>query len=259
MSHIIPIRNSSRTNRRTASTSLDTDEHSEFENPTLPQLKQTLAEVVGLNQAIAKSQVHANVGLEQLKVLVERNLQFTQDLMVLMQQDSKARYCAYHDELTRLPNRRLLHDRFIQALGQAQRQHKQVVVLLLDLDGFKGVNDRFGHAAGDVLLQQVAKRLNDCVRVADTVCRYGGDEFVLVLPEIEHNNTAGVVADKIRTHLDAPYHVDDNVIAIKASIGSAVYPNDGEDFRSLIGHADLAMYRAKRDTTQTSSVSLKPT
>ena len=162
MNHIIPSRYSStRSNRRAANNSLDPAEHSEFENPTLPQLKQTLAEVVGLNQALAKSQVHANVGLDQLKVLVERNLQLTQDLMVLMQKDSKARYFAYHDELTRLPNRRLLQDRFRQALAQAQRQHKQVVVLLLDLDGFKGVNDRLGHAAGDVLVQQVAKRLND--------------------------------------------------------------------------------------------------
>ena len=96
-------------------------------------------------------------------------------------------------------------------------------------------------------MQQVAKSLNDC-------CRYGGDEFVLVLPEIEHDNTAGVVADKIRTHLDAPYRVDGNVIAIEASIGIAVYPNDGEDYRSLIEHADLAMYRAKGDTTPTSRV-----
>ena len=155
---------------------------------------------------------------------------------------------------TRLPNRQRRHDRFRQALAQAQRQHKQVVVLLLDLDGFKGVSDRLGHAAGHHVLQQVAKRLNDCVRVADTVCRYGGDEFVLVLPEIEHDNTAGVVADKIRTHLDAPYRVDGNVTAIKASIGIAVYPNDGEDYRSLIEHADLAMYRAKGDTTPTSRV-----
>ena len=88
-------------------------------------------------------------------------------------------------------------------------------------------------------MQQVAKSLNDC-------CRYGGDEFVL--PEIEHDNTAGVVADKIRTHLEARCRVDGNVIAIKASIGAAVYPNDGEDYRSLIEHADFAMYRAKGNT-----------
>ena len=148
---------------------------------------------------------------------------------------------------TRLPNRQRLHGRFRQALAQAQRQHKQVVVLLLALEEFKGVNDRLGHAAGDQVLQQVAKRLNDC-------CRYGGDEFVLVLPEIEHDNTAGVVADKIQTHLDARYRVDCNVIAIKASIGIAVYPNDGKDFRSLIEHADLAMYRAKGATTPTTRV-----
>ncbi len=120
-------------------------------------------------------------------------------------------------------------------------------MLLLDLGGFKGVIDRLGHAVGDQVLQQVAKRLNDC-------CRYGGDEFVLVLHEIEHDNTAGVVADKIRTHLNTPYRVDGNVIAIKASTGIAVYPNDGEDFRSLIEHADLAMYRAKGDTAPTSRV-----
>ncbi len=83
----------------------------------------------------------------------------------------------------------------------------------------------------------MAKRLNNC-------CRYGGDEFVLVSPEIEHDNAAGLVADKIRTHLDAPYRVDGNAISIKASIGIAVYPNDGEDYRSLIEHADFAMYLA---------------
>ena len=110
-------------------------------------------------------------------------------------------------------------------------------MLLHDLGGFKGVIDRLGHVAGDQVLQQVAQRLNDC-------SRYGGDEFVLVLHEIEHDNTAGVVLDKIRTHLDAPCRVDGNVIAIKASIGIAVYPNDGEDFRSLIEDADFEMYRA---------------
>ena len=137
--------------------------HNGFANPSLPQLQRAVAELVELNRALAESQAHANLGLDQIKVLVERNLQLTQDLMLLMQKESKARYFAYHDDLTGLPNRRLLQDRLKQALAQAERQHKQVAVLLLDLDGFKIVNDRLGHLAGDHLLQQVAKRLTNCV------------------------------------------------------------------------------------------------
>jgi len=166
-------------------------------------------------------------------------------LIRLAQRVAQARHFAYHDELTGLPNRSLLLDRLRQAVAQASRQHKQVALLFLDLDGFKGVNDRFGHAAGDTLLQQVAERLAACIRGGDTACRYGGDEFVIMLPEIDGAESAAAVAQKIHGHLAAPYVVDGQAITVTASIGAAVYPADGKDCSELIKQADIAMYLAK--------------
>ena len=106
----------------------------------------------------------------------------------------------YHDELTGLPNRRLLRDRLNQ-MAQGARQHKQVVLLLLDLDGLETINDQLGHAAGDKVLQAVAERLSASIRAADTACRYGGDEFVIMLPEVDQPGLAGAVAAKVRARL----------------------------------------------------------
>jgi diguanylate cyclase (GGDEF)-like protein len=155
------------------------------------------------------------------------------------------RHFAYHDELTGLPNRALLLDRLNQALVRAKRQHKQLALLLLDLDGFKDVNDRLGHIAGDKLLQRVAERLLSCIRGSDTACRYGGDEFVVLLPEVDDQNRALVVAGEIHARLAKPYMVDDYSIAVTASIGVAVYPLDGKTENDLIKQADVAMYLAK--------------
>lgn len=222
-----------------------------FDDPGVARLEAAVEEVTELNRILARNQERATMGLEQVKALVERNLQLTYQLTLLLQKESKARYYAYHDDLTGLPNRRLLRDRLKQAVAQAARQHKQVVVLLLDLDGFKSLNDRLGHSAGDQLLEQVAKRLTDCVRAADTVCRYGGDEFVVMLPEFDSGDTATAVAQKIRVNLDIPYTIDDEIIGVTASIGIAVYPNDGRTYQALIKEADAAMYRSK--VTKTSS------
>jgi diguanylate cyclase (GGDEF)-like protein len=120
-----------------------------------------------------------------------------------------------------------------------------VGLLLLDLDGFKIVNDRLGHATGDKLLQRVAERLLFCIRGADTACRYGGDEFVILLPEVDGEKSAAEVAQKLRAHLAKPYVVDDHSIAVTASIGTAVYPCDGSSQNDLIRRADIAMYLAK--------------
>jgi len=147
--------------------------------------------------------------------------------------------------LTGLPNRSLLRDRLNQAIVQAARQNKQVGLLLLDLDGFKIVNDRLGHATGDKVLQRVAERLLSCIRGADTACRYGGDEFVILLPEIDGEKSAAEVAQKLHAHLAMPYIVDGNAIAVTSSIGIAVYPCDGSSQDDLIRRADVAMYLAK--------------
>lgn len=219
-----------------------------LENPHQASSTAVAAEVETLKRTLAETKAHEKIRLQQIKTLIELNLELTQELTLLTEKESKARHIAYHDELTGLPNRRLLQDRFKQAVAQAARQHKQVVVMLLDLDGFKSINDSLGHPVGDHLLQQVAKRLTACVRVADTVCRYGGDEFVVMLPEFEDGDTAAAVAEKIRAQLEIPYVLNGELVTVRASIGVAEYPGDGSNYRALIKQADIAMYRAKADS-----------
>jgi diguanylate cyclase (GGDEF)-like protein len=153
---------------------------------------------------------------------------------------------AYHDSLTGLPNRLLLLDRLEQALAQATRQHKKVGVLLVDLDDFKKVNDELGHHAGDAILRGVAARLLSSIRVCDTACRYGGDEFVILLPEIESAGQLDRVKQKIREDLCRPHHFGKRSIVVGGSIGSALFREDADSCADLIGIADAAMYRAKR-------------
>ncbi|MHB8816046.1 MAG: diguanylate cyclase domain-containing protein, partial [Steroidobacteraceae bacterium] len=154
---------------------------------------------------------------------------------------SQARHFATHDSLTGLPNRRLLLDRIGQALAHATRYRKRVMVLVIDLDGFKVVNDVYGHSVGDELLRQVAGRLLACVRFCDTVCRYGGDEFVVMLPQIDAAEDAEVVSRKIRARLATPYVLGNEPHRVTASIGVAVYREDGQTSRELIDRADAAM------------------
>ena len=158
--------------------------------------------------------------------------------LIARQEVATARHFALHDELTGLPNRTLLLDRLSQVLARAKRYDKQFALLFLDLDGFKDINDRLGHAAGDKLLQRVAERLLSSVRGGDTACRYGGDEFVLLLPEVESERRAVEVAEKIRGRLAKPYEIDGHSIALTATVGVAVYPTNGIGQVDLIGHAD---------------------
>jgi len=175
----------------------------------------------------------------------QANVRLVHRVAQLEHEAVQARHLAYHDALTGLPNRTLLLDRLEQAMMQARRQHKAVGLLLLDLDRFKSVNDRFGHQAGDLLLQQVATRLLGCIRGCDTACRYGGDEFVVMLPEIDGAADAEAVEEKLRTRLSAPYQLGEQLIEMRTSIGAAVFDADGVTCDALIGAADAAMYRAK--------------
>lgn len=154
-------------------------------------------------------------------------------------------HCAQHDSLTDLPNRVRLKDLLSQALLTAKRHHTMLAVLYLDLDRFKHVNDSLGHMAGDRLLQRVAERLNECVRASDTVCRPGGDEFVIVLSEVTHAEDAAVCAEKLLTSLRLPVAVDGMEVHISSSIGIAVFPGDGDEVECLLKNADSAMYEAK--------------
>jgi diguanylate cyclase (GGDEF)-like protein len=153
---------------------------------------------------------------------------------------------ALYDMLTNLPNRKLFTDRLLHSLARAKRDKTQLAVMFIDLDKFKPVNDKFGHTVGDLLLKEVAKRLQDCVRKSDTVARLGGDEFVVLIPTIEDKHGDMVVAEKILNALAAPFCIDGHTLHISSSIGIAVYPQDGEDEKSLLKNADTAMYHAKK-------------
>jgi len=153
---------------------------------------------------------------------------------------------AHHDDLTGLPNRLLLNDRLNLEIAHAHRNQQKLAVMLLDLDHFKDVNDTLGHSVGDHLLQVVGERLTNVLREADTVARMGGDEFMLVLPEIAQHKDADEVAAKILEALKEPFVFDCYEIDyITTSIGIALYPDDGEDEDTLMKNADTAMYRAK--------------
>lgn len=159
-------------------------------------------------------------------------------------------YAAQHDVLTGLPNRLLLNDRVNQAIALAPRHKKQVAVLFLDLDGFKHINDSLGHPVGDKLLQSVATRLVDCVRVSDTVSRQGGDEFVVLLSEAEQWEDAAATARRMLQAVAEVHSVDQHDLHITTSIGVSVYPDDGVDAETLIKNADTAMYQAKESGRQ---------
>ena len=158
---------------------------------------------------------------------------------------ARAQHLADHDALTSLPNRRLLEDRLRQALALSQRNRKQTAVMFIDLDRFKPINDSLGHAVGDVLLREVSQRLVRQLREGDTICRIGGDEFVVVLPEVKRASDAAQVAQKVIEQVSAPVLVDECELAVTCSVGIAVFPDDGRDAETLIRNADAAMYHAK--------------
>ncbi|HEX5804289.1 MAG TPA: EAL domain-containing protein [Azospira sp.] len=154
-------------------------------------------------------------------------------------------HLARHDFLTGLPNRVLLTERLAQSIGLARRHRKQVGLFFLDLDYFKHINDSLGHRIGDELLRSVAIRLVDCVRTTDTVCRQGGDEFVILLAEIEHPQDAAHIAEKLIAAFATPHRVDGHELHVTPSIGLAIYPDDGNDAETVMKNADIAMYHAK--------------
>ena len=159
-------------------------------------------------------------------------------------------HSAEHDFLTGLPNRMLLNDRISQAIALAPRHMQHVAVLYLDLDGFKHINDSLGHPAGDKLLQSIAQRLVDCVRVSDTVSRQGGDEFVVLLSEVAQAEDAAITARRMLQAVAQPHSIDRHDLHVTTSIGVSVYPEDGLDAETLIKNADTAMYQAKESGRQ---------
>jgi diguanylate cyclase (GGDEF)-like protein/PAS domain S-box-containing protein len=183
--------------------------------------------------------IHNRVGEVIGAVMVFRDMGTSRAL------SNRMLYLAQHDGLTGLPNRVLLQDRLNHAISLAHRRRKQMAVLFLDVDRFKHVNDSLGHVIGDRLLQSVAQRLLNCVRRSDTVSRQGGDEFVILLSEINQAQDAAVSAEKMLQTLAAPHHIDQHELRVTGSIGIVVYPDDGTQVDGLLKNADIAMYHAK--------------
>lgn len=155
-------------------------------------------------------------------------------------------YLAQYDQLTKLPNRSLFNDRFQHSIDRAQRNKKKVGLMFLDLDGFKDVNDSLGHQAGDELLKIIAERLSHIIRTEDTVARFGGDEFTVILEQLEHSDHVAVAAKKVLQAVGETMYLSGHEVTVGVSIGISIYPDNGTDVNSLIKNADIAMYQAKK-------------
>lgn len=189
-----------------------------------------------------------NVEVLQLAHALTRKWELNREI------EGRLNQLAFYDHLTGLPNRALFIDRLTLALDAVSRYSHQGALLFIDLDNFKRINDTLGHSVGDDLLQAMSKRLIQSLRLTDTVsrineehtaARLGGDEFTVVLPSIEHEEDAGLVAQRIESHLEKPISVGNHEFIMTASIGIAIFPNDGQDVETLLKNADLAMYYAK--------------
>lgn len=201
-------------------------------------------EVVGLHKNYSAFPLE----LKTSQIRIHNKLLFittARDISERKEAEQRIRYMASHDTLTNLPNRSLLQDRIQQTLLHNQRRNLQSAVLFIDLDKFKGINDTLGHDVGDGLLKEAAARLVAEVRSEDTVARHGGDEFIILLSTIKKPDDAGVIAQKLLDSLTAPFFIKGKELHISASIGIAIYPDDGNDMGALLKNSDIAMYHAK--------------
>jgi diguanylate cyclase (GGDEF)-like protein len=171
--------------------------------------------------------------------------QAQQEIADRIKAEEAIKHLANHDALTGLPNRRLFNERINLEISRSQRNNQKIGIMLFDLDHLKKVNDSYGHNVGDLLLQSVAQRLLGLLRKSDTVARMGGDEFLLILPEMQQPGDAIQTADRILEALSTPFHLEGYQVDITTSIGIAFYPDDGDDVNTLVKKADIAMYKAK--------------
>lgn len=197
-------------------------------------------------QRLDRSTIWVDVNGALLSDERQETLWVLADITALKRYQEEIEHLAMHDALTGLPNRRLLEDRLAQGMAISRRDGQLLAVCYIDLDGFKGVNDRLGHAAGDLLLQDAAQRISECVREHDTVCRIGGDEFVVLLPLLTQDDEAVHVVQRVLQSLRRPYSLGKSpAVHISASAGLALYPADARDGDSLLRLADVALYQAK--------------
>jgi diguanylate cyclase len=203
------------------------------------KVQEAADELVAVNDALAEE-------VAERDSLEHRILQSASALNRSLEAEELARHRALHDAVTTLPNVTLFGDRLEHALEQAQRHAWRLAVLFLDLDGFKLINDSYGHDTGDRVLQAIAARLSTSTRGGDSVARRGGDEFLVLLLEVQADASAMELASKLRTLLAEPIHIEGNALVVGASIGLALYPDDGTTATELLKCADSAMYVAKK-------------
>lgn len=196
---------------------------------------------VGLHLALPEIQVESAVW-NIPKYIVAIGIVLT----LLEEEIGHTEHLALHDPLTGLPNRRLLEDRLTKAVERAERNEGRVAVLLIDLDGFKQINDTYGHSVGDEVLRVVATRLQMRIRKADTIARAGGDEFLVVVSDLLHPQGANILAGKLMADLNEPILMGETTLRARASIGVAIYPEDGQTSETLFANADASMYEQKR-------------
>jgi diguanylate cyclase (GGDEF)-like protein/PAS domain S-box-containing protein len=192
--------------------------------------------------------VGAGRDITQLKLT---QLDLEASLKLQKEQKEQLAFQATHDVLTQLPNRILFTDRLSHAIQKAKREHGRLAVLFMDLDNFKEINDSLGHSTGDSVLIEVARRMGTVMRSSDTLSRFGGDEFCIVLEGVHEAFEIEKVIDKYRSALHDPFVIDNNFFHVAFSIGVAIYPDDGTDVHGLLSHADAAMYRAKQSGRNT--------
>jgi diguanylate cyclase len=203
------------------------DEREQISNAAAEQ-REVATHLLEANQHLVVAAVHA-------QTMVEAAEQATLEMS----------FKAERDFLTGLPNRALLNDRLAQAIALVRRHRKRLAVLYVDLDNFKDINDSFGHAVGDQLLQAAARRLEHCIRHSDTVSRHGGDEFVVLLSEVESVEDAVCVSGKLIAAMAEPHLIADHRVEVTSSIGICLFPDDADDAETILTNADTAMYHAK--------------
>ena len=202
-------------------------------------------ELIGLHKNCTSFPLEISITLNQDKIGTTFTI-ILRDITSYRKKEDELKHQAYFDQLTGIPNRTLLFDRAENALNQAIRAKEKLAVIFIDLDGFKDINDKYGHETGDIFLKRISQRFINSARKSDTVSRIGGDEFIILMPRIINTTDAANLAERIIESNILPININNNLLFPMASIGISVYPEDGASIEELLKKSDKAMYNAKR-------------